>query len=635
MKLIIEDDEGRKTVVPFVREEITIGRQEGNTIRLTERNVSRKHARLLRQNGHVVVEDLGSYNGIRINGEKIAGQKAVHAGDLIQIGDYDLAIQTDAPIDAPKPAVPRDDNEPTVETRTAPPPAPAAEPEELSAAEAEPEPEPLPAATQAAEPGAEPAEEAADAEDDEAYRPQVDEKGRRQSTAVIRMDQLEAERAHREVQTLEPEEAPRLFVLNTDLQGREFACIRTVLQVGRTDDNDIALDHRSLSRAHCKIVREPDGEWRVIDLQSANGLKVNGEQYAQSALRSGDVIELGHVKLKFLAPGEPFRFVPGAYDHGNPRPRWITPVVLLAIVAVVGGVAVKYQGKVKAALAALSSDHPEQTPADAHPASDSQQPEATAQTAPPQPATTAASATDADKPAEKPTDKPATAASEAPAVQLAKVDEKLEAAREAIADREFEKAADILESAQGPDGSRPKEAENLLAEARAELAAKKNLASAQKELAAGNLEQAALMLNQVQGSSAYAKEYEQLRNRLDAARAAATSGPKQTRKSTVKTASTTRSAPPPSEEARSYYEDGTALFKKKQYREAQTLFTRCLEVDPKFARCHMMLGSTDAKLRDVESGAKHYRLFVKLAPDDPEAPRVRALLEQYDKSRNP
>jgi len=35
MKLIIEDDEGRKTVVPLVRDEITIGRQEGNTIRLT------------------------------------------------------------------------------------------------------------------------------------------------------------------------------------------------------------------------------------------------------------------------------------------------------------------------------------------------------------------------------------------------------------------------------------------------------------------------------------------------------------------------------------------------------------------------------------------------------------------------
>ncbi|HEX4934568.1 MAG TPA: FHA domain-containing protein, partial [Gemmatimonadaceae bacterium] len=96
LKLIIEDDEGRKTVVPFVREEITIGRQEGNTIRLTERNVSRRHARLVRSNGHVLVEDLASYNGLRVNGEKVAGQVRVQAGDLIQIGDYDLAIQDES-----------------------------------------------------------------------------------------------------------------------------------------------------------------------------------------------------------------------------------------------------------------------------------------------------------------------------------------------------------------------------------------------------------------------------------------------------------------------------------------------------------------------------------------------------------
>jgi len=55
LKLTIEDDEGKTTVIPVIRDEMTIGRQEGNTIRLTERNVSRKHARLLRQNGVVYV----------------------------------------------------------------------------------------------------------------------------------------------------------------------------------------------------------------------------------------------------------------------------------------------------------------------------------------------------------------------------------------------------------------------------------------------------------------------------------------------------------------------------------------------------------------------------------------------------
>src|SRR5258705_5185009 len=93
MKLIIEDDEGRKTVVPLVREEITIGRQDGNTIKLSERNVSRRHARLKKDNGSLLIEDLGSYNGVRVNGERIAGPTRIKEGDLIEIGDYDLGVQ--------------------------------------------------------------------------------------------------------------------------------------------------------------------------------------------------------------------------------------------------------------------------------------------------------------------------------------------------------------------------------------------------------------------------------------------------------------------------------------------------------------------------------------------------------------
>jgi pSer/pThr/pTyr-binding forkhead associated (FHA) protein len=71
-KLTIEDDEGKTVVVPLIRDEITVGRQEGNSIRLTERNISRRHARFYRQSGTLFVEDLGSYNGIKVNGSKIA-----------------------------------------------------------------------------------------------------------------------------------------------------------------------------------------------------------------------------------------------------------------------------------------------------------------------------------------------------------------------------------------------------------------------------------------------------------------------------------------------------------------------------------------------------------------------------------
>src|SRR3569833_1333852 len=94
-KLVIQDDEGKTTVVPLIRDEITIGRKEGNTIRHTERNVSRRHARILRSNNEVQIEDLGSYNGIRVNNARIAERVSLRISDQVQIGDYKLYLKAE------------------------------------------------------------------------------------------------------------------------------------------------------------------------------------------------------------------------------------------------------------------------------------------------------------------------------------------------------------------------------------------------------------------------------------------------------------------------------------------------------------------------------------------------------------
>lgn len=292
MKLIIEDDEGRKTVVPFVREEITIGRQEkGNTIRLTERNVSRRHAKLLRANGTIFIEDLGSFNGTRVNGEKIAGKRQVREGDLIEIGDYDLAVQGMAEEAGAEP------------TATGSPTAPIA-----PAAKAE---SPGDAVTR---PVARPANGAAPVP--------VAPSGngaKREPTAVIRVADMAAEAAARPVQEIPPEQTPRLVCTSTEHGGREFVVDKTVIRMGRTDeDNEIAVDHRSVSRNHAKLARGEDGLWSVIDLQSANGVRVNGEAYGVAPLRYGDTLELGHVKFRFVAPGEKFVYTPEPAESASP-----------------------------------------------------------------------------------------------------------------------------------------------------------------------------------------------------------------------------------------------------------------------------------------------------------------------------
>jgi pSer/pThr/pTyr-binding forkhead associated (FHA) protein len=89
-KLTIEDDEGKRTPLPLMRDEYSIGRGEENTVRLTERNISRKHAFLRRDGALWVLSDSASYNGSYANGVRITGDHMVAQGDVIQIGDYRL-----------------------------------------------------------------------------------------------------------------------------------------------------------------------------------------------------------------------------------------------------------------------------------------------------------------------------------------------------------------------------------------------------------------------------------------------------------------------------------------------------------------------------------------------------------------
>lgn len=65
---------------------ITIGRKEGNTIRLTEPYVSGNHAKIVVKNNEILIEDLNSTNGVFINDEKVNGYSKIRANDKIRIG---------------------------------------------------------------------------------------------------------------------------------------------------------------------------------------------------------------------------------------------------------------------------------------------------------------------------------------------------------------------------------------------------------------------------------------------------------------------------------------------------------------------------------------------------------------------
>jgi hypothetical protein len=62
--------------------------------------------------------------------------------------------------------------------------------------------------------------------------------------------------------------------------------------VGRHTDADIRLPLPDVSRRHCRL-QFVEGCWQVIDLNSLNGIQVNGEQVLQSPLEHGDLLRIG------------------------------------------------------------------------------------------------------------------------------------------------------------------------------------------------------------------------------------------------------------------------------------------------------------------------------------------------------
>jgi pSer/pThr/pTyr-binding forkhead associated (FHA) protein/tetratricopeptide (TPR) repeat protein len=320
-KLTIEDDEGKTVVVPLIRDEITVGRQEGNSIRLTERNISRRHARFFRQGGNLFVEDLGSYTGIKVSGARITAPTLLKDGDLVVIGDYKLTVRTDRPVatklyggvvpfgpgtsaqastDAPRPLTLVPGINPVIAARNAPAPvatAPLPMPGSSAggAASAVPLQSPAPGATSTGF-AASGAAQASFTSADMGVAPAPEATLDAAPTIPVR---TLAE------QGLNPDGPPpaRLVVTATNLAGAEFALDRPSLVIGRTPENDIVLNHKSISRHHAKIIR--DGEkYIVVDLESANGVRVNGAEFERVELQSGDTLELGHVRMKFTSGNE-------------------------------------------------------------------------------------------------------------------------------------------------------------------------------------------------------------------------------------------------------------------------------------------------------------------------------------------
>jgi hypothetical protein len=75
------------------RDVTTIGSAPENTVPLTDVGVSRKHLGIKKSDGGYELADLGSTNGVYVNGEKVARRK-LEGGDVIRVGTTEIVFRT-------------------------------------------------------------------------------------------------------------------------------------------------------------------------------------------------------------------------------------------------------------------------------------------------------------------------------------------------------------------------------------------------------------------------------------------------------------------------------------------------------------------------------------------------------------
>lgn len=87
-----------------------------------------------------------------------------------------------------------------------------------------------------------------------------------------------------------------------------------VITVGRSQNNDIVIDDPYVSKTHCQIVKDDNGRVSIIDINSRNGVYINGvKAHGKVYLKTTDIVRIGNTTLPWrqyfnesFTPSTPF-----------------------------------------------------------------------------------------------------------------------------------------------------------------------------------------------------------------------------------------------------------------------------------------------------------------------------------------
>lgn len=101
----------------------------------------------------------------------------------------------------------------------------------------------------------------------------------------------------------------------------KFKITSEVCRIGRHPNNELRLNHKSVSRFHAEVVRNHNGTFSIYDTSSKNGIRVGLRPVRSSVLREGDLIDVGDVRLRFTRRPRDYNVQPNTImlDHAANR----------------------------------------------------------------------------------------------------------------------------------------------------------------------------------------------------------------------------------------------------------------------------------------------------------------------------
>lgn len=115
---------------------------------------------------------------------------------------------------------------------------------------------------------------------------------------------------------------PYAYLVVQDESGIRYPITNTTWRIGRTRDNELVLNDKSVSRRHAEIQRYNNGKFVIYDVDSLNGVFVNSEQVKKKKLQEGDIVEIGDIYMRFTTQSANF-----SIDDNTAVQNTRTPVI--------------------------------------------------------------------------------------------------------------------------------------------------------------------------------------------------------------------------------------------------------------------------------------------------------------------